>query len=616
MGKDPTKLDSDENRSEQIKTMLRAAIQKASPHLARMEKMQEAYECNIPDDWQTYSEIFLPLIRTAVEELLPDAYNYLFPTSSMLSLVPREPLPFDKVKAAQDYFEDYIRNKSGLKKEGYLTLKDTMKVNLGYGIVETAVITPPTSILTQIISNEETVDLRKIEIGEPKEVAVYRYVDWRQVIPMPDGRDPDHTSGVFFLDDVREDTLEDMYAMDATREVPILKGDPKKIIQDVRSGKTSMDHYPLWWVWGSFAGGDPITNAEALNYINKITVSENAPVRIPILKCYFKREHIWMTPDGTIIHHIKDKIQTLRCPIKKATATPDGDNWFVKGDVECGRDAADGANVFQNALMDILSHNLHPTRIINRQIVHDGDAMFEPHGIVEVFGNANDAVTYTSTPQLPGGIAGIGGDLQDQFGVAIGRPRELRGQGTPGVMRGGGLAFESLQQGTMARSKLASAILEINWLQSTIEDLIIMIQVLGMDDSYIERDHQTKAFVEKTITSNDFNYAFAVSVVLDDKLRQTASDKAMDMQLYQLIKNNPRYDFDEVEQWIVETLKDRETAKRLRATPDVYAKQVQDLQAQQAAARQAEEQPEGEQVSQRNPAMQAQQGVDAERMSR
>jgi hypothetical protein len=564
--------------------------------------MQQAYDCNLPEDWATYSEIYLPHVRTAVETALPQTMDYLFPTGDMIALTPNQPMPYADVQRVQSYLEDLVRNKVNLKRDGLLTLKDAWKLNVGYGIVETEMITPMVSTLNAIFSNEATVETRQLNMGEPKEVVSYRYVNWRNVIPMPDGSTPETTSGVFFLDDMREDVFKSLYEPEDT---PYM-GNPDDIIQSVRDGNLSLSYAPQWFVMSSYYDdGNSIQKAKALNQIAKMNTSPDAPVRVPVLKCYFKGEHIWMTPEGTIIYHIQDEVQTFRCPIKKATPVPDSDNWFPKGDVESGKDAADGSNIFTNALMDLISHALHPTTIVNRQVVHDGDATFEPHNVVEVYGKVGDAVEYVSAPQLPAYLGGMGLQFEEAFATANGQPRELRGQGTAGVMRAGGQAFETLLQTTMGRAKLAASVLEMSWLTDTIQDIFIIAQIITVDDRFITQDEKSKDFIEKTITGDEMRHSFQVAVKLDDKLRKSPADKAMDIQLYSILyKDNPRYDQDAVAAWLTG---DAETVRRLTASPEVQQAQTEALQAREEAQQKAE------QTSNLNPAVQAQNGIEGPR---
>lgn len=175
----------------------------------------------------------------------------------------------------------------------------------------------------------------------------------------------------------------------------------------------------------------------------------------------------------------------------------------------------------------------------------------------------------------------IGDNLETQFAVANGQPRQFQGQGTSGLMRGGGGAFESFLQTTMARTKLAGAVLEMGWLERVVDNVLILAQVLGLDDSYITRDDLSKSFIEKTITANELRQNFAVSVNLDDKFRKTPSEKAMELALYRdVIKTNPRFDWSAADAWIIG---DAELARKLRASPEVEQVQMQQLQQMQMA---------------------------------
>jgi hypothetical protein len=569
--------DGDKKLSEYIREIFEESFKAALPALERMEKMQKAYECQLPENWATYSQIYLPYIRTAVEQALPNVMNYLFPTSGMISLTPRAPMPYSAVQNVSDYLEDLVMKRISLKQNGLLTLKDAMKFNVGYGIVETEIVTAPEPVVNTIFGGQEPVEIRRMELGAPRETIKYNYVNWRLVVPTPDGDNPDDVTGVFHLVPMREDALKAMYALDASRENPVYKGNPEEIIRNVRADKCSMAHYPIWWIMNKFSGSsNVIKNIKILNEMNRIVVNEKAPVVVPILKCYFKNEHIWMAPDGTIIYHVKDDVQTLKCPIIRACPVPDGGNWFPVGDVEASRDAADGANVFKNALMDLLTRVLHPTTIVNRMVVQDDNVGMEPYGIINAFGKVGDAISYAQPPPLPNGIIGIGDDLENQMSIALGQPRQFQGQGTAGVMRGGGGAFESLLQTTMARSKLSGAVLEMGWLERVVDNVLILAQVLGLDDAYITKDDLSKSFIEKTITAADLRNSFMVSVNLDDKFRRTPSERAMELALYRdVIKQNPRFNWQAADEWI---LGDKELARRLRADEQTMQQQIQQMQ--------------------------------------
>ena len=600
---------NDKELSEYMRVIFDDSLQNALPKLKKMEKRHAAYRCETPDEWETYSQIFLPLFRTAVEQALPNALNYLFPKSGMISIDPMVPMPYEKVSQLQSYYEDLIQKKIGLKQNGFLTLKDCMIGNVGYGEVTTEIVTPLDAVQNTIFAGNEQREVRRMELGAPKEVIKYKYVDWRTYIPTPDGATPAETSGGFHLTGIPESTFLNMYRLDKSNEKPELKGDPNAIIQSIRDGRSSLSHFPTWWVLGQF--GDTrnvVRNMQKLNDINYRTqASRKSPVIVPVMKYYGNQEHIWLTPDGTIIYHITDKVQTFRNPIVKATSNPYGTEWFPEGDVGSSLDATEGVNIFQNSLIDMMSYHLNPATVVNRAIVQDSDAVVEPYAQFDAYGRAGDAVAVVAGAQIQPGMMQIGADLKQEIAVANGQPMNLQGAGTAGVMRGGGGAFESFLQTTQARSKMAGDILQSGWLTDVVNSVITLSQLVGQDDSYIFKDDLSRSFVRKTITGDDMRAGFLATVDLDDKFRSTPSERAMDMAMYRdIMKDNPDFDWTATQEWIVG---DRDLAKKLKASPEVKQAQLKELQARAQAAEQAKIQAQGGGL---NPGEQAMQGGAAQ----
>ena len=602
---------ADKALSENIRIQFDESYNTALPHLKRLEKMQAAYECQTPENWETYSQIFLPHFRTAVEQALPDAFNYLLPKSGMLEIVPGEPMTFAQTSTVRDYYEQLIQNKIGLKKNGLLTLKDCMKLNIGYGEVTTQIITPMEATANTIFGGGEVRNIRRMDLGAPREVIKYNYVDWRTVIPTPDGGTPEDVSGVFRLKGIREDVFLDMYREDALLEKPMLKGDPNTIIQSVREGKTSLSHFPIWWVMGQFGTTDnAVKMMRKLNDINRrMKAASKAPVKIPVLMCEFNRQHVWIVPDGTVIYNIKDDIQTFRKSIVKATATPDGEQWYPMGDAGSSFDATEGSNILQNAVVDLLSYKLHPATVIDRSMIIDKNAVIEPYAQLDSLGKAGDAAAVIPGPQIDQSMFNVGAQFEQQIATANGQPLNLQGQGTAGVMRGGGASFESFLERTGARSKLAGAVLQTGWLEDVVNSVIIQSQIIGQDDKYIYEDGLNGKFVEKTITAQDIRHSFSAVVELDDKFHSSPSERAMDISLYmQVYKDNPKVDQDAA---LEEVTGNRDKWKKLKATPELEADQLRQLQERQAAAEQARAQAAG--GGGQSPGTQALQGEGSQR---
>ena len=597
--------------SESISIQFDESYTDTLPHLKRLEKMQAAYECQTPEHWETYSQIFLPHFRTAVEQALPDVMNYLLPKSGMLEIKPNEPMTYAQTSGVRDYYEQLLQSKIGLKKHGLLTLKDCMKLNIGYGEVGTQIITPMEATANTIFGGGETRTISKMDLGTPREVIQYRYVDWRTVVPTSDGGAPEDVSCIYRLKGIREDVFLDMYREDAKLDEPMLMGDPNKIIKDVKDGKTSLSHFPIWGVMGQFGTtNNSVKSMRKLNEINRrLKINSNAPVRVPVMICEYNRRHVWIVPDGTVIYDIEDDIQTFRKSIVKATATPDGENWFPMGDAGSSFDATEGSNILQNAIVDLTSYKLNPATIINRSMITDKDAVIEPYAQLDAYGSAGDAAAIIQGPQIDQSMFNIGAQFEQQIATANGQPMNLQGGGTAGVMRGGGGAFESFLQTTHARSKLAGAVLQTGWLDAVVENVVILSQIIGQDDKYMYDDGLNSNYVEKTITATDIRHSFKAVVDLDDKFFSSPSERAMDISLYmQVYKDNPKVDQEAA---LEEVTANREKWLKLKATPELEKQQMEALQQRQAEAKAAEA--KASQGGGQNPGKQAMQGAGSQR---
>ena len=564
------------NEIKYIQELFKESYSKALPQFQRLQRIQDAYENNKPEGWGTMSEIILPLIRTACEQVLPNLMDYLFPKQNMFKLVPHKPLPYEAVSAAETYIEHLVRRRMNIKRPALLTLKDAVKFNVGYGIVETQIISPPTEIINTIFTGANIPEtVRQMGIGGEKVVPNYKYVHWQQVIPTPDADTPDDATCVFYLDFIREDILRQMF----NAEDSPYSGDAEDIITATRDQKLAGGVYPMWWILTSIGGDSSAINRyKNMNDISKIKMSDTAPVLVPVLKCYFKNEHVWLANGDTKILHDKNKYYTMKCPIVKATLTPDSGNWWAIGDIEAGMDVAAGKNTFVNALMDLMTYYLHPTTIINRMAVNDGENVsLEPYGVINVYGAIGDSVQFAQPPQMPQGALSVGDYLGQEFSESQGVPRQLQGQGTAGLMRGGAQSFESFLQTTMARQKLGGAIIEDSWLRDTIERIIIMAQLLvESEDSYITEDDVNKRYIEKTITTDELRHAFDVVIDLEDKFRKSIHDRNFDVVMYRdILSKDPRIDHEAALEWIIG---DQQVVRRLKATPEKMQEQIKMMQ--------------------------------------
>jgi hypothetical protein len=590
------RLNDIEDRVEYLRRLYWDSYTEARPHFERAAAIQKAFECDSEgDEWSTVSEIYFPVLRDAVKGVLPYVIKYLFPSDGFLELIPVDAnVPYESVRNIEDFLTDLMLWKMKIKQDGLLTLQDALKYGCGYGIVEKTTITPPAVKDVAALSGGRVVGTTKQMVaGAPKQALRYRYLPYNAVVPTPDGDTPQDVSGVFVLDFEREDSLRSMYEADKALppELQTLKGNVEEIIQNTRDNNIDGSFAQYWWIAAKIGGdNDIIKKYHDHNEIMRKQPIKDGPVRVPILKCYFKNEHIWLANGDTIIYENKDAFQTLRNPVIKATACPDSGNWFARSDVNASFDVADGIITYKNAMLDIITQWLHPTKVYNKEFLADpsSEPVTGPNETVVLYGtdNVNNAIGYLNPPMMPPIVQNFGAEMQSDLTVATGRSQIMEGRGLGGVTRAGGAAMESLLGNMSARQELIGSILEMGWLEDIAVSVLAYLQEAQEDQlTLTRRDDQKKKFVQMTISSDDLRNVFEAKVVFDAK-NESVNDKLLAIQLYQLIiKNNPRFD----ETAAVEMILGKDVVRRISATPDQIQQNIAMMQ--QMAQAQA---PQGE----------------------
>jgi hypothetical protein len=591
----PTKNEPDKF-VEYVVDLFKQSLDIHQPDFLRMQSLQNAYDLIEDAPRNTMADLYMPVIRTAVEVALPSMMEYLFPrTGNMFSLRPSSKMiPYETVSKAQDYFNDLILDKIGIESPALLALKDAIKHNIGYMITEYKAITPLEEFSNIIFSGGKEVGRTKtVGQGAERIVTSCRYLHWASVVPTPDGGKPSDVTCTFLLDFIRSDQLEELYATDAASETPAFKLSAKEIIKEARENKLDGYLFPMWFVATQITGGVSSragVNKQLFNEISRRTGNPHAPVNVPILKCYFQNRHVWLANGRHIIRDDKDTAHTLNCPITKFTMVPDSNRWFPRSDVDAGRDAADGKNTMINAVLDLLTMAMHPTSIRNRAIMtNDQDTGQTPNGQIDVMGDVRQALTYVQPPQPPAYTFNVIDMLDQEWAASNGQPRQLQGQGTAGLMRGGMHGFESFLQTTFARQKLAGAVIETNGLKDLILQIIIHEQArIANEERYITEDPKDKnRFIEKFISPDELRHAFAVKIDLRDKFMRSPIDRNNDIQIGMMLMKDPRWDWTAVaEEFLVGG--DRHRIQSILASDEVMQKQAQQMaqieqQKQQAA---------------------------------
>jgi hypothetical protein len=586
------------------------------------QRYQDKYDRIIDyEEWPTMSEMMIPFSMMAVDQSMAFLFDYVFPRNAhWLNFRPREEaLPFASVELVRDYVEDVFKHKMRLKKHGYLTIKDSVKIGVGYGVVEPKQIRPERSVLKVVeLFGRRVAQEHVVEEGAPETVESYRYLPFFSVIPMPDGSDPDEVSGVFHLDFKYEDELMQMYEYDSSLPTSrrTLKGDPVEIIKNTIDRKMNGNARPTLEIISQLAGLGGVdrlkTGQDASNLVNNLGGSRdqklaNAVVSVPILKCYFRGQHVWLANGDTVIQNIKDPLVTRKNPIVSCQSNPDSGRWFTAGIIAASEDPDHTTNVYYNALMDILQEHLHPTRIADKRALPDGVMpQRKPFQDVEVYGSPKDAIQYVQPPPLSPGILSIGEVLQNFGAAAKGQPLALQGQATPGMLRGGVGAFESMLQGSFGRQKMVGALIETGWFESTAVRTLSLAQAVitaGGRKFISEREGRDgrPEFYEQRVTPDDIRHAYDVSIDLEEKFQNAIADENMKMQKFSILKDDPyidpyesRLDFignnERGKRWLGSRQKAEQTRQAIiQGSIDKLAQ----IQAQQIAAEQGQPGAEG-----------------------
>ena len=577
----------------QYMEMLDWAYHKSLNDLNRLEEFQRNYD-NVVNDmaWPTTSKMPIPTMFTAVEKALPSAMSQLFPKNHFVTLLPTErSVSMESVRKTEWALQHTVTHRMKLQQHALPTIKDCFKLSIGYGIVEPAIVTPPRAFVAQVEKNGKTMAKgRFMGTGTPKRTQRYRYIGPGQIIVTPDGTDfngDDRVSVSFFLDVYSEEQFRAMYKESKIdSEHPELMGDPEKIIAEARSKGFDFS-IPVVNLMANLAGIDlKITS----------TADKRFPTRIPVLKCYAENRHIWIANGTTRIFDQENRYQTLRCPLVRCSAWPEGHRWYPMSAVEAAQKMSLGINVWTNAMFDVLTYVLKPLMVYNKTAFGNKAPERGPNSSLGIStGSVNDAAKFLDPPVMPEAMFGVGDVLQKFFGSAIGQEAFAQ-QGSAGLLRGGAFAFESLMASSTGREMLAGAILQTGWLEPVIVQTLICMQLNAQseEDLFVTREYspitKEESINEFSITENDVVHAFDLSLDMGERHRNTMADQQGRMAEFNAFKGDPYID-----QWELRnrTIWDETAARRLILPKEEVRRMQEEDRAAQLAAAQQGEQPAG-----------------------
>jgi hypothetical protein len=362
-------------------------------------------------------------------------------------------------------------------------------------------------------------------MGKTKKMLCYKYLPPVCVVPMPDGANvegPNRASGHFVLDLRTESDFRDMYLEKGADGRPILSGNPEEIIKEARSLNFDSRMIPL----------DLMSRIGAINLAKTNNGDKKMPVVVPIIRCYFDHEHVWIANGTTVIYHIKDKYQSYMSDLVKWSSHPDGNRWFAMSATRASKRLAWGVNIWYNGMIDLAMYMMNPTRVINTRVLEDPNNIDRgPRSDIKVNMNPQQAVSYLTPPTFPSELFGLGEILQSMHSSANAQVQSVR-QGQAGLVRGGMNALEEMLATSTGRQFLASIILKSGGMKSMAEKALLKKQLLIPEEgeSFVEPAYDPatgqKKYEEQSVTLDDMRHVFRMEIDLPAARLNSAAEFA------------------------------------------------------------------------------------------
>lgn len=527
---------ADEKLLKKYMSLFQIAWKYCRPYFDLAQQDVDLFEQEPDLESTSLSDISLAEARKMVEQALPPIWFHLMSAENPFELIPAsKTITFEKARLVRDWVLFNMLTVMNLYTEGYLCLKEAVKLGKGYLMMEPKFVTPPMSEEKIVFAGNEQIKTRNMEVGNAIMVPGCTYIPFGQVIPTPDGKNPDEASCVFVERFYPEADFRDMLDKKLNPDSPF-KGDADEIIDYARNN--SMDGYlrSPRQIAAQIANLDR-TIPDAM----KDGGTKDTPISVPVLHCLGRKEHVWFACGKFNVYHRKGGIQTLRSPLTVATFDPDGSQWFTPGIIRPRKNMILGIESFYNAVMDIITMFLHPHQVINRDAMYKAGESpdLQPYGKTEITGayKTGDVISFVTPQALPPFLLEIGSRLEEKNESSAGQPKSLQGQGTAGLVRGGSGAMESLRQSTSGREKMTTNHFEKGWYTSVVENAIILCQQLANDKEIMPQlvVNPTTGKTDLTyleITRDDLRQAYRVQLSFTEKMANQLAEIQRNAMIY------------------------------------------------------------------------------------
>lgn len=551
------------------------------PTLDILTKLNNAYENVLNEQlFPTWSKVAIPNHFAFVQEALPSALDLIWPDSqNTYTLIPVDPdadaEAVDRVEWALNFM---VRERMKAKWATLPTITNALKTGLGYAAVTPYNVTPLAATNTRILRNGREVSARRgLGIGRKQKTVMLENVGLGEIVVSDDGTDfngHDSVSYAFRFKFYSEKAFRRLLSnLQLDAEDVDVEGNADKIIEEARNFGFYSE-VPIESLVRELGG---ISIGDRNNW-----GGDKIGVVIPVIQCFGEQEHVWIANGTTVIHHVKDEVETLYRPLVKASVTVDSGKWHPMNPAEAGQAIASGQNLYYNMLMDFVWRALNPYMVYNVDKFGGKPPVVGRNGEIAVHGPITDSMDFPQSPTLQQGHLAMESLLTRLYARSTGHPDQMQ-QPTPGMVRGGLHALESLLNTTAGRNRLAGMIVEMGFVQPigllTLIDMQLMADGEGMTFTEREYDNESgKSRIERrTVTIDDLNHAYEVSVDTRGRFRGV-TDLNERLQMWNgVYRDNPLVDQYDA---LTETIGDVYKAKKLLPSRE-RAREIQDERVRQ-----------------------------------
>lgn len=548
-------------RVKEVRDLFEMQFEYTSPHLDEFNKVSQLYEQIVdPATWETSAEITLGQSFALCQNMLPAIMYYtLWAPETPFELIPSDSrTSYETSRKVRENIVFTQREHMNLEWNGYYTINNAVKFGIGYMIVEPKPVTLGGFGQSFAAAGSVNERMSTLGVGKTIDVTSCRNIPVGRIFPTPDGEEPDTVSAVSFLDFVDEFTFVKAFQ----REGHPFEGDEKrarKIVEHARANRMS------GWTSTPRQLADYIArHRQGIVSRMNTTGKKNMPVLVPIIKQYRKNHHIWLAVDEDIIYDVEDKFQTLTCPITKATFAPESGQWFTKGIVGRTYDIVSAVETWINSMYDMLGISLHPHKIMNIEMVAEEDVSEDvnAYGLTRVRGKPSDAVQFLQYPELPSQAFAIPDNMKGFVTEIVGGRPNASQSSTPGIVRGGTGAMESMLQVSTGREKAFAKHVENGWYKRVSELTLASQQTLTNDlDSHTRlmtagpdtpgRDVGEKYFETLSVSADELRQQWHFEFSFREKLKNFLAEQSHRQQTYIALKDDPRINPEELIRYFV-----------------------------------------------------------------